>query len=298
MVESIEKEHIQLSRDDVPWLPWNYYVFIYIFSVTSLIALVAWTLADGDNWIFLADQIAQWVLLLLLQTTLATLVLRCRVPVSYTRKIFNFWAFFSGAALNLLRPSISLDTYELSLAWGVWVSVVLTMVLYTWPIRSVLGCMDYAFYSIDVPEDRPNTMLIITTQFLGQWAVFIPFLVFWHAQGGKGSWPAVPIIVNGLGAPVSDLGTRYGKHLYQTKAWFMNKSLQRSWEGSVCVWLVGCFAMVIAFPGFSSVARFWLALAVIPPVLTFAEAKSHPVIDGTGFLFSCGLLTLIDAIPI
>jgi len=62
---------------------------------------------------------------------------------------------------------------------------------------------------------------------------------------------------------------------------------QRSWEGSACVFLSSILFVSCFWYTFESATQFWLALALLPPAMSYAEATSPHTID-TPFLMGVG----------
>ena len=82
-----------------------------------------------------------------------------------------------------------------------------------------------------------------------------------------------------------------GKHKYWTTSCFGDRKYQRSWEGSACVFISGVIFVSLFWYTFESALQFWIALALVPPAMAYAEATSPHTID-TPFLMGVGGMML------
>ena len=88
------------------------------------------------------------------------LVVHMGVKVNYTRKINHFALFFIPMYLDTIFP------YQESLMLAVMGCVigVFSLILYINPVRSRFQIANMMFLSFDRPEDRPHTLLWLSTQ--------------------------------------------------------------------------------------------------------------------------------------
>jgi phytol kinase len=213
---------------------------------------------------------------------LGLLAVRRGVAVNYTRKIFLITMFLFPQALASLVPfKASLGTSAVS--WLVFLGCTLTLCE---PLRSRSGFLATAFAAIDRPEDRPFTLTWLTTQILVTYAVFVVMLL-WLGRYEKTALAYIMVLVMGVGDALAEpVGYRFGRHKYRTRALFTERTYTRSLEGSACVLLSAVLAILLVGEHLTG-PQFWLALFVIPPVVTVAEALSPHTWDGP-FLYLTG----------
>ncbi len=143
--------------------------------------------------------------------------------------------------------------------------------LFLQPVRSRFGILDTAFHSIDRPEDRPHTLQWITTQSAANFLVTIPFSSY-LMMINRMELVFIVIMINGIGDGLAEpVGIRFGKHKYQTRAFFTKKKFTRSIEGSACVFFTA-LATVVFFGASFGPARFIIVLVSMPILMTLAEA--------------------------
>ena len=191
------------------------------------------------------------------------------VRVNYTRKIVHFSLFFFPVFLRSVFPyQNSRLNFIISCAIAVG-----ALAIYIRPIRENVSIIGTAFLSFDRPEDRPHTLWWLFTQVLAGYLIFIPAIVLFVQNGLEGLiW--IPLLIicfgDGLAEPV---GVRFGRHTYQTHAFFPKKTYTRSLEGSACVFLAS-LAVVVVFQSSFNQMQFIIALMVMPILMTLVEAFS------------------------
>jgi dolichol kinase len=209
------------------------------------------------------------------------------VKVNYTRKINFFALYLIPLLVDQLLP------YSPTPVEAVLRSVffMLFLMFFLKPIRERLPPAATMFLSYDRPEDRPYTMLWLTTQLVAGYAVLIPMTsVFRRLDLAELMF--VPVIVHGLGDGMAEpVGIRFGRHKYSTRALFSDRRYTRSLEGSACVLVVGILA-VIAFQRSFTPAQFVAALLTVPVGMTLAEAISPHTWD-TPLMLLSGSLSLL-----
>ena len=233
-----------------------------------------------DNyWI---NELIRTAALLVSAYALGRLVINRGVKVNYTRKILHFILFFLPIYLASVIPfQPSLQTTLLS--GVIFTATILTMAK---PIRSRSTMMATVFAAIDRPEDRPYTLLWVTTQALATYLVLIAMLQ-WLASYDKTVLIYITVLVAGIGDGLAEpVGVRFGKRHYKTRALFTNRSYTRSIEGSLCVLLSGVLAIFLLQEHLTQLQMI-VALLIIPMVMTLAEALSPHTWDGP-FLYLAG----------
>ncbi len=223
------------------------------------------------------------------------LVLKKGVKTNYTRKINHFSLLFIPFLLDMIRiPSGSsngngngpdLFIFIINLLSGL-----LYFVFFIKPIRKRVNVINTAFLSIDRPEDRPYTLLWITTQTAANFFVTIPLSAYLISIN-RMELIFIIILINGIGDGLAEpVGIRFGKHKYKTYALFTKKKYERSVEGSACVFITALITIIVFGPSFSPI-QFIIALITIPILMTLAEAFAPHSWDNP-FLFLVGEILL------
>jgi len=193
------------------------------------------------------------------------------VKVNYTRKIFHFIFFFFPLFLAATLPFEPSKTLT--------------------PIREKSTFLSIGFLSIDRPEDRPYTLLWVSTQFIATYLVLV-IMVAWLERYDKSVLIFITFLIAGIGDGLAEpVGVRFGKHAYKTHALFTNKKYTRTIEGSLCVFFSGILAVVLLLEHLTQ-TQFILALLIIPLAMTLAEALSPHTWDAP-FLYLVGGSTTV-----
>ena len=138
------------------------------------------------------------------------------IKVNYTRKINHFTLFFVPIFLDNIFPAHS--SIE-SIILGSCLAVV-GLLIYIKPIRNNSRIIERMFLSFDRPEDRPNTLLWLSTQITVGYLILIPAIVYFISIG-YGDLVLIPILVNGIGDGLAEpVGVRFGRIKYKTYALF------------------------------------------------------------------------------
>lgn len=220
------------------------------------------------------------------------LVLRLGVRVNYTRKIVHFTVFLVPILVADVFP------YEPTLpttltSGGILVGLLLGI---TRPVRERASGVATMFRAIDRPEDRPYTLVWLSTQVAAGYAVLIPLAVAFEALGAM-ALVYIPILVNGLGDGLAEpVGVRFGRRTYRVRALGTDRVYTRSLEGSACVFGAAVLVLLLTRDLFAP-AQFWAALLLIPPVMTLAEARAPHTWDSP-YLFAAGGLTLLAIVVV
>ena len=214
-------------------------------------------------------------------------MVRRGVKVNYTRKIFHFVFFFFPVFLAATLP---FETSKfLTLVSG---CILLACVgLMVQPIREKSNFLSTAFLSIDRPEDRPYTLLWVSTQFIATYLVLV-VMVAWLERYDKSILIFITFLIAGIGDGLAEpVGVRFGKHAYKTHALFTRKKFTRTVEGSLCVFFSGILAIVL-MTEYLTTPQLILALLIIPIAMTLAEALSPHTWDAP-FLYLVGGTTTV-----
>ena len=234
----------------------------------------------------LLSGIIKLTILLLVQYASGSLVFYKGVKVNYTRKINHFALFFIPMFIDNIipvQPSIEL------LIIGSFVAIA-SLIIYIKPIRTNSRLIQRMFLSFDRPEDRPNTLLWLSTQITVGYLILVPIIIYFFTIGYR-DLIFIHILVNGIGDGLAEpVGVRFGRLKYKTYALFSKIKYERTIEGSACVFFTSIIVIIFFQSGFTS-SEFICALIVFPIVMTLAEAFAPHTWD-TPFLFLFGYLTL------
>jgi len=233
-----------------------------------------------------SNQVVKILILLMVNYGNGLLVDHKGIKVNYTRKINHFAIFFIPMYLD------SLFVYEKSLPIFITscMLAVLTLTIYIEPIRTRVRFIGRMFRSFDRPEDRPHTMLWLTTQTVAGYLVIIPFVALF-VQKNMVELVLIPVLINGIGDGLAEpVGVRFGKHPYRAYALFSRRTYKRTLEGSACVFFTS-IVVVLAHSVHFSPVQLAVAITLIPVTMTIAEAISPHTWD-TPFLFGVGYSVL------
>lgn len=241
-------------------------------------------------WVNASLWLGEAVKLIILVSTafLAGLLVReWHVRVNYTRKINFFALFLVPQAVDSLMPGPHSD----AVAFARGIGFVLLLALLTKPVRERLPLAATMFLSFDRPEDRPHTLLWLTTQLAAGYLVMLPISAGLAAAG----WAElifIPVLVHGFGDGLAEpVGIRFGRHKYETRGFLCDRRYTRSLEGSACVLIAGLLAVATFHNSFGA-AQFAAALVAVPILMTLAEAWSPHTWD-TPFMYLSGGASLL-----
>jgi dolichol kinase len=220
-------------------------------------------------------------------------VQRRGIRVNYTRKILHFLLFFVPLFLGAWLPFRG-STLSVVLSGVVFLASILML---SAPLRSRSAFIATAYAAFDRPEDRPYTLLWLTTQVIATYAVLIAVL-YWLKQYDKTPLIFITVLVAALGDGLAEpVGVRFGRHTYSTRGLFTDRRYTRSLEGSACVLASGILAVLVMRSQFDNQMQFLLALLLIPVLTTLAEAWSPHTWDGP-FLYAVGGASTVAALEL
>jgi dolichol kinase len=236
--------------------------------------------------VFLLNQTIKGALLYLIQYGNGLLVHHRGVKVNYTRKINHFALFFIPMYLDrLFALENSFGLFILGSVLGI-----VTLGIYVKPVRDRVPFIATMFLSFDRPEDRPRTLLWLSTQITAGFLVIVPMVILF-AHRGLLDLVLIPILINGIGDGFAEpVGVRFGRHKYEVYALFTDKKYVRSLEGSACVFIASILIVAFHFVYFTQ-PQFIVALIALPFLMTLAEALAPHTWD-TPFLFFVGYSSL------
>ena len=221
------------------------------------------------------------------------LVVKKGVKVNYTRKINHFTLLVVPFLLGMIfgKGGGSSDGgFDIIMKIVGLLSGLLFFVIFLKPIRERVGFIKTTFSGIDRPEDRPYTLIWMTTQTAANYIIAIPVAMYLGFID-RPELIFIIILINGIGDGLAEpVGIRFGKHKYQTSALFAKRKYVRSIEGSACVFITSFIVVILFFSSFSTI-QFIVALISFPIIMTLAEAKAPHTWDNP-FLFAIGGIIL------
>jgi len=221
----------------------------------------------ADN--FWINEVLKGIVLFALAFVLGRWVIEKRIRVNYTRKILHFILFFFPIFIISLNPfEQSLTTVLIS-----GLNVLLCMGLFSEPLRKRSVFLATGFAALDRPEDRPFTLVWLSTQVLATYAVLVVMLAWLSLYDAIGLI-YITVLIAGIGDGLAEpVGIRFGKRKYTTYALFTDKKYVRTVEGSLCVFVSGVVAIAL-FHAQLNTPQLVLSLLIIPVAMTVAEALS------------------------
>ena len=206
--------------------------------------------------------------------------------VNYTRKLQHFAAYMVPLLLHTTVVSSHVPP-DLTLAWGDWVTLLGFLILIK-PIRESIHFVMLQFNALDRPEDRPNTISWIVGGNIIPGCVLIVFFRWLYHYTGQEGMAYIFIFITGIGDGLAEpVGIYLGTHKYWTSSLGGGRRYQRSWEGSACVFISSIIFVSLLWYTFANAWQFWVAMLVLPPLMTYAEATSPHTLD-TPFLMGLG----------
>lgn len=234
------------------------------------------------------NQLIKAALLYFTQYCTGLLVTHKGMKVNYTRKINHFILFLVPVYVD--RGFAYKESFGLFVL-GAFIAI-LSLAIYLEPVRNRISIIATMFKSFDRPEDRPHTLLWLSTQLAAGYIVLIPMIVLFYFFDLM-NLIFLPILINGIGDGLAEpVGVRFGRHSYTVKALFTRKKYVRTLEGSACVFFTTIIVLVLSH-SYLSTCQLITALVFMPPLMTLAEAFSPHTWD-TPFIFLVGYLTLFS----
>lgn len=228
------------------------------------------------------NELLRTAVLFLTAYVLGLWVRRTGIRVNYTRKIMHFVVLLFPMVLASYLP-YQASLYTVLMSGIVFVA---SLALFSAPLRARSNIVATAFAAFDRPEDRPFTLLWLSTQLVATYIVLLLMLI-WLGHYEKTALIYITVLVAGFGDGLAEpVGVRFGRHTYTVRALFTDRRYTRSLEGSACVLVSGLFSVILLRSQLEGV-QFVLALAIIPLAMTLAEAWSPHTWDGP-FLYAAG----------
>ena len=108
---------------------------------------------------FIVAEVSKFVIFWLLSYGLGSWVFHKKIKVNYTRKIHHFSLLFIPLFFSIFYP------YDRSGLLGLVASFAFIWTLFPFLFREKVPIINRCFMGIDRPEDRPYTLLWLSTQF-------------------------------------------------------------------------------------------------------------------------------------
>ncbi len=210
-----------------------------------------------------------------------------QVRVNYTRKVIHFMLFFAPSFLSVYFP-YEKTLYSIIGSCFFFLGYLATLAA---PFRSRVPALATGFAAIDRPEDRPFTLLWLSTQTAATYVIIVALILFF-SQIGKPELIYLPLIINGIGDGLAEpVGIRFGRHRYSVKALFSGR-YTRSLEGSACAFLSAVAGLAFLSASFTP-TQLLVAFLVIPPLSAIVEAFSPHTWDSPFIYGVVGALALL-----
>jgi dolichol kinase len=232
--------------------------------------------------------IASLFLLYALSYGLGLLVVRGKMIVHDSRKIQSIVFFLCATALMVY--------YDRSTGWTdailTTIYPLIWVISFLEPIRNRIPFLKICFASIDRPEDRPFTIILISTGFVvGYWVLLA--IMQWLSLYNAAHLIFITVFISTFGDGLAEpIGIRFGKHKYKTRALFTKKSYVRSIEGSACVALSAVAGTVAMYNEFTPL-QLCAMLVLMPICMAVTEAKSPHTWDNPFLHLVGGLITIL-----
>lgn len=185
---------------------------------------------------------------------------KTHVKIGYTRKVLHFCSFFLPFAVNKLLPVQAHYSITLLKFW----LILFVLLLAAKSIRRWFWPAAIIFRAIDRPEDRPDTLKWLSTQYIASAAVAAGFSALfddWETLATVSNISAsasssldivdsvasnrddlmlILVLINGLGDGLAEpVGIRFGGRLYSKLPWigkWLGKYHVRAWrrDGECC----------------------------------------------------------------
>lgn len=272
---------------------YSYTIFFInlLFIIVTSIVLVTITIiynSDLDKY-FWVNQGSKYVVISIIQYMMAYLVIYIDIKVNYTRKVIHVSYFLIPQLLDLIL--IKYDKNKFTELWNVWIILFLLIIL-SEPVRKNICLIDTMFKAVDRPEDRPYTLIWFSSQIITTLIVILPFSVYFNRINRTG-YVFIPILINGLADGMAEpVGIRFGTHKYQTKACLSNRKYERSYEGSLCVFIISLI-IILSYYSYMTLYQYIFCSISIPFLITLTEAYSPHTWDSPCIFFVvCGLLSV------
>ncbi|MCX7019826.1 MAG: hypothetical protein WCK47_07310 [bacterium] len=200
--------------------------------------------------------------------------------INYTRKLQHFAAYL--VPLISVSASPGSKMHPFGALPHLWESllVLLAFLLLIKPIRENSKIFMLQFNSLDRPEDRPNTLKWIVLGNILPGLVLCVIFKQLFEQILEPNLVFIIIFIVGIGDGLAEpVGIYLGKKKYLAPSWGLDRRYVRSYAGSACVYISGLIFTAMFFTDFNSISQFVVAMAILPVIMTLAEATAPHSMD-------------------
>jgi phytol kinase len=211
-----------------------------------------------------------WVVLVMAMYVCGSWMTSRQFRIGYSRKLVHLSSLIVPLAVFHAIGIVSvLEKLACISASSLALSLSLTRIA-----RKSIRVLEVSFSSIDRPEDRPHTLILLTSQMFCAYAVLFASALVYRWLGIDESLLVLsvvgPALADGAAEPV---GMQFGLLRYRVPSFVVQQSHYRTIGGSAAVFVVSsicCFAYRAEF----SPSQFTVLLIVVPIALTLVEAAS------------------------
>lgn len=213
---------------------------------------------------------------------------------SYTRKLLTLALL---AAPYLLQKFLAVPSTAWANAVGFACGLICLLPFEERRIESS-RFLTVAFAAFDRPEDRPFTTQWLISGYLVSSAILLAMMMLLPAA--QQVFVAIALFAAGIGDTLAGaIGLRFGERKYATTALFTDRTYTRSYLGSACMFISVAGCLFWLAPDVAvTVSQFLIALLILPPLVTWAEAKSPHTWDEAFIFAACGIVGVLCAISI
>lgn len=295
--DHLKKDPYGLKNETYHWKGEDTFVFwmlgISLVALTSLFTAQFLGYTQPLN-IYTYLAFAVWIAIELIGKTICSYVVQeYQVKINYVRKLgLRPWKKLKTYVIPIVLVSLfGLEKGSASTVTAVavlfFLDILKTIGTEWHQIRRRVPLLRYAFVSWDRLEDRPYTLRYDILEDVMRFMVYLPFIAIF----GKASiLVLIPNLINEFGDGLAEpVGMRFGKHKYRAKSlWydgkFWNGNFTRSIEGSLTVLIVSAI-VICTYSSYFTRPEFYVLLAVLPILMTLAEAVSPHTNDGPMLAF-------------
>lgn len=211
-----------------------------------------------------------------------------KLDVHYGRKILSI-SFFLIATFIITRDLAPLSLHDI--LFGIFAPLI-WLGSFMRVFRERSSFIRICFSAIDRPEDRPYTLIWLSTGMVVGYIVLL-LMVQWLKIYDAGFLITMTVFISVFGDGLAEpVGVRFGRHKYKARALFTKQLYERSYEGSACVALAA-ISVIIAMYSYMSVPQFIFMLITMPIAMTITEAKSPHTWDNPFLHLIGGLITVV-----
>jgi len=272
---------------DLAFLMFMMFYLVMLIIMTTVLQYSLWT--NREFWLYLIPKFLVMSLVSLVGGIVCRYfsimddngyVLTTRISlfkVNYTRKFQHFAAYLVPLLIN--PPQSCNCSGPLELVWGDYVTL-LPFLLMIKPVRERFTLCMLQFNSLDRPEDRPHTLKWLIGGNIIPGLHLLIFFKWLFSQTTQAGLVFVIVLITCIGDGLAEpIGVAIGKHKYSTTTCLSKRKYLRTLEGSACVFLCAMVFPALMYASFTRFTQLWLAMLILPPITSFAEATAPHTMD-------------------